>query len=144
MAKLGIDVSQVKSPFEPLPEDNYNFKVAEAEVTTSKKGDAMIALQYEVIGHPTLSGRKARNFAMIEGNGKQSGQYLIHQHCLVAGDDPSDPDPETWINSEFEAEVTIEEDDQYGPQNRVTPLVNVRELADETQAVDDQLAEVSI
>lgn len=144
MAKLGIDVSQVKSPFEPIPEDNYNFKVSGAEVTTSKKGDAMIALEYEVIGHPTLAGRKGRNYAMIEGAGKQSGQYLIHQHCLIAGDDPTDPDPDTWINSEFEAEVTIEEDEQYGPQNRITPLVNVRELTNETEAVDEQLAEVEL
>lgn len=127
MAKLGIDVSQVKSPFSPLPEGNYNLKVVEQEVRQSKKGDPMLSLQYEVIGHTELSGRKLFNFAMLAGAGETSGKYLIHQHALIAGDDPSDPDPETWIGSEFEAEVTVEEGDR-GPQNRVTPMVNVADL----------------
>lgn len=136
MAKLGIDVSAVKSPFEPLPEGNMNFQVESAEIKQSKAGNPMIELIYLVIGDPELSGRKGRNYAVLE---QQSGQYLIHQHCLIAGDDPQDPDPESWVNSQFEAEVRIEEGDR-GPQNRITPLVDVdayyKQLAEMPQEVE--------
>lgn len=122
MAKLGIDISAVKSPFEPLPEGNLHFRVIGAELKMSKKSNnPMVEYIYEVIGHPKLAGRQTRSYAVLD---QQSGQYLIHQHCLIAGDDPTDPDPQKHLNSEFEAEVRVEEGDR-GPQNRVVPLVDV-------------------
>lgn len=125
MAKLGIDVSKVTSPFSPLPEGNYTLKVVAAESKPSKKGNPMVELQYEVVGHPTLSGRKLFNWAVLAND---SGQFLIHQHALAADDDPHDPDPEKWLNSTFDAEVSIEEGEQ-GPQNRVVPLIDVKAIA---------------
>jgi hypothetical protein len=124
MAKLGIDVSKVTSPFSPLPAGNYTLKVAHAEAKPSKKGNPMVELQYEVIGHPQFSGRKLFNYAVLT---QDSGQFLVHQHALAADDDPHDPDPERWLNSQFDAEVSIEEGEQ-GPQNRVTPLIDVKDL----------------
>ena len=121
MAKLGVDVSKVASPFSPVPEGNYTAKVTKAELTQSKKGNPMLAMEYEIVGHPEMSGRKLFNYLVLDN---QSGKFGIHQHALAAGDDPQDPDPDTWINSTFDCEVSVEEGDR-GPQNRVQLLIDV-------------------
>lgn len=124
MARLGIDVSGVRDPFATLPEGNYRLKVVGVETRKSQNNEAMISLQYEVIGGE-YAGRKLFNVAMLEGKGKDGGLYTIHCHALIAGDNPHDPDPETWLNSEFEAEVTEGVNKQGKKQNNVTPLVDM-------------------
>lgn len=124
MPAINIDVSGIKSPFDPVPEGNYTIKVNESKLDVSKeKGDQMLKFEYEIVGGE-MAGRKIFDIAMLEGRGRTSGLFKINQWCHAVGSDPTNPDPDDFIGGTAEAEITIEEGDR-GPQNRVRLLVDV-------------------
>lgn len=99
-----------------LPAGTYDFEIIEAEETTSKNGNEMIALKLRVF--------------KPDGGSVQANDWLLDKiphklkHCAEQcglADDYAEGmlAAESFVGKQGKVQIVIKKDDQYGPQNAV-------------------------
>lgn len=127
MPKLGINVKDAVTRFDLVPDGNYDVKIAEVTLTRTKETQKpMLKITYEVVGGE-FAGKKVFDNAVLDS---RSGKFVVNQICVAIGDDPEDPDTDTWISYDgtIEAEVTQKKSEGYDPQNQIRLLVEIPEV----------------
>lgn len=122
MAKLNINVEDIKDPNEPAPAGNYTLSIEKYDVESSKAGAPMIKAQFKIVGDNESAGKMIFDYMVLEGKGSQFGLW---RHKQIADATDSDPyDTDSFIGKTFEAEVSVEPGDgEYGPSNRIRQVL---------------------
>ena len=120
MAKIQLEfnLEDVKSTFEPLPEDQYVCKIAKADLVNAKSsGKPMVSLMMEVLEGPE-AGRK------IFDNMPLHVDWKVKQYAEACGiTKGTDLDTELFLNQEVIVELGIDkEDDTRNRVNKVRAL----------------------
>lgn len=97
-----------------LPEGVYDFEVYKAEETTSKKGSEMVAVVLRVFGP---NGNAVLVNDWLVGSDAFMCQHKIRTFCDTCGIDMVDE--ATATNACGKVVLEIQDDPQYGRQNRV-------------------------
>lgn len=132
MGMIDIDPETIRDPFDPAPPGTYTISCVNGQMEASKKGDAMVHLDFEITdGQPEDSdedindhlGKKLRDYMVISGENAKYGLFRLKQYCEVAGIDPREADPEDLIGYSFDVAVNVQPgDEQYGPSNSIAKV----------------------
>jgi len=120
MARIDIDLSTATDPREPAPAGTYRMQVQEAEITESKAGNPMLVVASQIIGDDEAAGKWVRDYCVLSNNG---GKFRARQYAEAAGADLTGLDTEDLVDMEFDAELVIESDEEYGDQNRINRIL---------------------
>lgn len=120
MARINIDVSNAPDPFAVAPAGTYALRVAEVSLGETKETNKpMLKVQYEIVGDDENQGKRIFDNLVLDS---RFAKFRLKQLCEIAGEDPADPDTDNLVGTEFEAEVEVDETEQYGEQNRVRKI----------------------
>jgi hypothetical protein len=122
MAKLNIDVDDIRDPNEPAPAGNYTLSVKSYEATASKAGDSMIKAQFQIVGDGEHAGKTIFDYMVLEGKAARFGLWRHKQIADATDSDPTDTD--SFIGKTFEAEIEVDPGNgEYGPSNRIRQIL---------------------
>lgn len=83
------DANDLYVGFEPVPADTYRVQIVDSAIKETKSGNGKIlTLTDEIVGHPTLSGRKIFDVINIENpsvDAVRIGRQKLNTICVLAG-----------------------------------------------------------
>lgn len=112
--------------YTPLPDGVYDLKIIKAEEKTTKNGDPMVVVDFEVVNNPDFSGKKIKfhNVAFVPRTNPGAG---IPVHFLKTIGEPWEGaykvQPQDWLGKFLKAKVGIREYEgkQYNNVTMVMP-----------------------
>lgn len=90
---INLDMTGVKTTFEPLPPGNYHVVVDEVEETVAKTGNPMLKITLSVLGKENEGRKLFMNCVLVP-----QSLWVLKQTLLALG----------WPEDELEAEITLE------------------------------------
>jgi len=120
---LNLDAVQAR---EIVPAGEQHLEITNAEFTTSKKGDPMLALRFRVLD---LDGRyyDLRHWIVLGSDDPEMDARRkedVIRFCDAFGIDRNDDsDGSTWIGLDGFCIITHEEDPEYGTQARISKFI---------------------
>lgn len=125
--RIDIDLETLDSPYSHLEDGEYTLRVGNAEYKDSKSGRPMCVVRFDAPDPEDETQTIFINHYIMLDN--RRGLYQFKQLCVNAGVDLKQykGDPASWdfsglVGSEVEAVVLLEENPEYGKQNRVKSL----------------------
>ncbi|CAK0747665.1 DUF669 domain-containing protein [Azospirillaceae bacterium] len=122
MSLLDLNVKDAVD-LEAVVEGEYMLRVVAAELQTSKKGNQMLMVRFEIVDAPTA---KDINYYLLfpseDDDAKRKNLRLLSFKNLykALGVDSSGPvEVEELVGLEGSAFLGVEESDEYGEQNRI-------------------------
>lgn len=124
MGHININLNDIKNPFEPVPEGNYDLSCIDFSDKAAQSGDAMLTYTFEILDEE-YAGKKVFARYMLEGPGAEFGLWRWRELMSAVGADLESPDPEAPVGEHVRAFLTVEpsNDEQYGDQNRISKIL---------------------
>ncbi|AVL70842.1 hypothetical protein CEQ07_05085 [Oligella urethralis] len=123
LANLNLTDVQVNDDFEPIPPGQYQAKIIESAIEPLRSGNGQrLNLRFQILG-PTHQGRLVfEDLNIFHSNPMASdiARRDLKRIALAAGFDGNIADSSVLHDRPMLIRVKIEDDDQYGPRNRIT------------------------
>lgn len=120
--RIDIDLSKIDSPFATVPDGNYTLVLADCKLDRSKTDRPMLRCQWEMQHPETGEIVNIFDYPLLD---QQQGKFRLRQIIIArtGGDGTSIPPIHELIGATAQAEVTIENSEEYGDQNRIRRLL---------------------
>lgn len=128
MALLNQDLSQVQEQnFDPIPPGEYQVKVTDSSVVTTKKGDPMLKVTFNVDAGPLTDRKVFDNFLL----GNSVAMSRLKSLAIAANHPHPDflQDSEELHGLRLLIKVNVKEDPNYPPKNNVTSFKKIAAVA---------------
>ena len=116
---IKLDFSNVTGGnFEPLPAGDYKLEIEKVEEKTSKAGNPMLNVTFNVVDHEEYEGRKVFDLYVLT----EKALWKLKDLFIAIGKDVDgiiEFDPQDLVGEMFIGNITVEESDGYDPQNRI-------------------------
>lgn len=121
--RIEVDLSGIDSPYSTVPDGTYQLTLADIKIGKSKEKDRpMLSCRWETIHPETGETVNMFDYPLLD---QQRGKFRLKQLLIARG-----IDPESWdgsvgqlVGTELQAEVEVEDTDDYGEQNRIRQIL---------------------
>ncbi len=118
--------------FKPLSAGNYGAKITKAELSNNKAGTGKyIKLELTLLGGKGIKGRRVFDYLTVQHSNPQVVQIALgklKKLIKASGQDPdSVQDTSELIGSMVSVGLKIQNDEKYGPQNKIVDFSEFNE-----------------
>lgn len=124
--RVNIDLSGIDQPTLVNPEDTYDLILEDIELSRSSTDRPMLRCRWEMehVDPEVEEKVQVRDYPLLD---QQSGKYRLRQIVYAKGlDDASwqnDPKVGRLVGTRAKAEIQLDDDEEYGEQNRIRRLL---------------------
>lgn len=118
--RIDIDLTGIDKPFLTVPEGNYPLVLADIKLGRSKTDRPMLTCHWETEHPETAESIAIFDYPLLD---QQRGKFRLRQIIFAAGADEKNYTIGELVGATAEAEVTVEDSEEYGEQNRLNQLL---------------------
>ena len=121
--RIDIDLAGIDSPYSTVPDGTYQLTLADIKLGKSKEKDRpMLSCRWETTHPDTGETVSMFDYPLLD---QQRGKFRLKQLLIARGIDPAGWDGSVGqlVGTELQAEVEVEDTEDYGEQNRIRQIL---------------------
>ena len=118
--RIDIDLAGIDSPYSTVPDGTYTIVLADIKLGRSKTDRPMLSCRWETTHPDTGETVSMFDYPLLD---QQRGKFRLKQLLIAQGLDMNDWTVPQLVGTELEAEVEVEDTEDYGEQNRIRQIL---------------------
>ena len=118
--RIDIDLSGIDSPYSTVPDGTYQLTLADIKLGRSKSDRPMLSCRWETVHPDTGETVSMFDYPLLD---QQRGKFRLKQLLIARGLDMNDWTVPQLVDTELQAEVEVEDTEDYGEQNRIRQIL---------------------
>ena len=118
--RIDIDLSGIDSPYLTVPEATYPLVLADIKLGRSKTDRPMLSCRWETPHPDTGESVSMFDYPLLD---QQRGKFRLRQIIIAARADEKNYTIGELVGAMADAEVEVEDSEEFGEQNRIRQLL---------------------
>jgi hypothetical protein len=118
--RINIDLTGIDSPYSTIPDGTYQITLADIKLGKSKTDRPMLTCRWEAVHPETGETVSMFDYPLLD---QQRGKFRLRQLIIARGLDENDWTVPQLVGTEIQAEVELEDTEDYGEQNRIRQVL---------------------